>query len=148
MSITSGLPNSIIEGIRDYLSSYDEISGETPIWVQYLGTDPGQFSISPLPGDRTIDEYIDGTKLMVYPFAIESVENADDDPERADTNQFYESLADWLEEQTLARNLPDLPSGKTAEEIKASTWGYLNEFGESGTETYLIQCELIYKQST
>lgn len=138
--------DSIIEGVRAWLREYSELSDGAPVWVQYLGTDPIEYAILPLTGTRIIEEYINGTKTMSYPFALQSMESTADDLARLESAGFYEAFADWLDSQTLAGDLPELPAGKTAEEIQALGWGYLYEEGESQTGIYQIQCELIYKQ--
>jgi hypothetical protein len=138
--------DSIIEGVRAYLREYSELSEDAPVWIQSLGTTPIEYAILPLTGGRVIEEYINGTKLMSYPFAIQSMESTADDLARLESAGFYEALADWLDSQTDAGELPELPSGKTAEEIQALGWGYLYEEGESQTGIYQIQCELIYEQ--
>jgi hypothetical protein len=99
-----------------------------------------------LTGTRVVEEYINGTKVMSYPFAFQSMESTADDLARLESAGFYEAFADWLDSQTDAGSLPELPAGKTAEEIQALGWGYLYEEGESQTGIHQIQCELIYKQ--
>jgi hypothetical protein len=66
--------------------------------------------------------------------------------ERIENSGFYETLADWLEEQTKAGNLPTLDAGKTAESIEAVTWGFVYQQGESATGIYQITCKLVYEQ--
>jgi hypothetical protein len=138
--------DSIIEGVRAYLRTYSELSTDAPVWVQYLGTNPIEYAIIPLTGGRVVEEYINGTRIMSYPFAFQSMESTADDLARLESAGFYEAFADWLDTQTDAGDLPTLPEGKTAEEIEALGWGYLYEEGDSQTGIYQIQCELIYKQ--
>lgn len=138
--------DSIIEGVRAYLRNYSELSTDAPVWVQYLGNDPIEYAILPLTGSRVVEEYINGTRIMSYPFAFQSMESTADDLARLESAGFYEAFADWLDSQTDAGSLPELPTGKTAEEILALGWGYLYEEGDSQTGIYQIQCELLYKQ--
>lgn len=146
MSDEVTLPDSIIEGVRDYLRDYSQLSASAPVWVQYLGPVPIEYAILPLPGGRVVEEYINGSKLMSYPFAFQSMESTADDLARLESAGFYEAFADWLDSQTEAGDLPELPTGKTAEEIQALGWGYLYQEGDSQTGIYQIQCEILYKQ--
>lgn len=141
--------DSVIEGLRTYLLTYTGLDGAAPLWVNYLGVEPVEYAIIPGPGGRIVEEYIDGSKLMNYPFVLELVDSTADDVQRLESQGFFEAFADWLDDQSDAGTLPDdlsLPSGKTADEIHALGWGYLFEEGESSTGIYQIQCELIYEQ--
>jgi len=143
------LPASIIEGLQDYLKAYDGFDSNAPVYVNYLGVTPIEYAIVPGPGARVVEEYIDGSKLMAFPFALELVDSTSDDIQRLESQGFFETFADWLDAQTAAGTLPDelsLPSGKTADEIRAMGWGYLLTEGESQTGIYQIQCELTYEQ--
>jgi hypothetical protein len=143
---THAAPVSILEGVRDFIRDYTGLVENAPVWVQFLGNTPTEYAVLPIAGSRIISEYIDGSSLREYPFALQSMESTLDDVERLETNGFYEAFADWLDEQTEAGNLPDMPEGKTAEEIEALGWGYLSEAGQSGTGIYQVQCRVIYKQ--
>lgn len=136
---------SMIEAVRNYLLTYAGMA-DALIHVDALGKEPIEYAVVPLPGERTITEYLDGKKQREYPFLIQSVFSTADEAERIENSGFYETLADWLEEQTEAENLPDLGTGKTAESINAVTWGFVYEQGESGTGIYQITCKLVYEQ--
>ncbi|MDY6867239.1 MAG: hypothetical protein SVT56_04950 [Chloroflexota bacterium] len=151
MSDYSPPPDSILEGLRDFLVTYTALDDDAPMWVNYLGETPIEYAIVPGPGGRIVEEYIDGSKLMNYPFALELVDSTADDVQRLESQGFFEAFADWLDDQSDAGTLPDdlsLPSGKTADEIHALGWGYLFEEGESSTGIYQIQCQLIYEQDS
>lgn len=137
---------SIIEAIQTYLKSYSNLESGAPVWVDYLGSSPVEYSIQPLPGSIVLESYINGSSLRSYAFAFQSMESTADDLERLGTQGFYEEFAEWLEQQTENEDLPTLDSGKTALSIEATGWGYLYQQGESATGVYQIQCRLEYKQ--
>jgi hypothetical protein len=137
---------SIIEAIQDYIKDCTELDVGAPVWVNYLGNEPVEYSIVPIPGSRILETYLDGSSLRVYPFAFQSVESTADDLERLGTQGFYEAFADWLEEQTTVGNLPVLDYNKQSELLEATGWGYLFQEGESATGIYQIQCQLQYIQ--
>ncbi len=137
---------SIISAIRSYLKDYTGLASGAPVWVDYLGAIPTEYSVVPLAGNKIVEQYVDGSSLREYPFAFRSVESTAADLERLENNGFFEAFADWLESQTEAGNFPTLDSGQTPELIEATGWGYLYEQGNSDTGIYQIQCRLLYKQ--
>ncbi len=137
---------SIIGAIRDYLVGYSGLEEGAPVWVDYLGQNPTEYTVVPIPGNRIIETYLDGSSLREYAFAFRSMESTADDLARIESSSFYESFADWLETQTEAGSLPEMDSGQIAERIEALGWGYLFEQGVSATGIYQVQCRLVYKQ--
>lgn len=137
---------SIIESVQTYIKTYTSLKSGAPVWVDYMGANPTEYSIVPLPGARIIESYITGGSLRSYPFAFQSMESTADDLERLGTQGFFEAFADWLEQQTENEILPTLGAGQTAESIESTGWGYLFQQGESDTGVYQIQCLLTFKQ--
>jgi hypothetical protein len=137
---------SIIGAIQTYLKSYSNLESGAPVWVDYLGSSPVEYSIQPLPGSIVLESYINGSSLRSYAFAFQSMESTADELERLGTQGFYEEFAEWLEQQTENEDLPILDSGKTALSLEATGWGYLYQQGESATGVYQIQCRITYKQ--
>lgn len=138
--------NSIIEGLQAYLKTYAGLKEGAPLWVSYLGNNAVQYDILPLPGNKTIETYINGKELKEFPFAFRSMESTADELARLETIGFYESFSDWLDSQTDAGILPILPEGKTAEAIESLGWGYLYQEGTSATGIYQVQCRLVYEE--
>lgn len=138
---------SIISALKTYIATYSGLTAAAPLLIDVLGKEPTQYAIVPIPGARKVEEYVDGSSKREYPFAIQSMESNGDDAERTAINEFYEALADWFENQTIAGTLPTLAAGKTATDIEALGWGFLQEFGESGTGVYQIQGKLVYEQA-
>ena len=138
---------SLISAVQTYLKTYTSLVANAPLWVDYLNATPTAYSIVPLPGARKLEEHIDGGSIREYPFAFQIMESTADDAIRLDTVEFAEEFADWLESQTLAGVLPTLASGKTADSIEATLWGYLMEQGQSETAIYQINCKLTYDQA-
>ena len=137
---------SLLSAIKTYIGTYTGLVTGAPIWVDYIGPTPTEYSIVPLAGSRVIEEYLDGSSLREYPFALRSVESTAADLERLENNGFYEAFAAWLDTQTEANILPTLAAGQTSELIEALGWGYLFEQGNSETGIYQVQCRLQYKQ--
>lgn len=138
---------SLISSLKTYIATYPGWDDNAALLIDVLGKDPTQYAIVPIPGARIAEEYINGGSKREYPFAIQSMESNSDDSVRQAINEFYENLADWFDSQTLAGVLPSLGSGKSATEIEALGWGFLSEFGESGSGIYQIQAKLTYEQA-
>lgn len=138
---------SLISALHTYLLTYPNWAAGAPFYVDHLGNNPTQYGLFPLPGVPIVENYVNGSSLRQFAFALQSMESIADNAARMSASEFYETLADWLETQTENDNLPKLASGKTAESIEALQSGFLFEFGESGTGIYQIQCRLTYKQN-
>lgn len=137
---------TIISALRTYIATYSALPTGAPLWVDYLGKEPNQYAIIPLPGTRKIEEYINGGSLREFPFAFQFVVSTAAQAERLESNEFSEALATWFDTQTLAGTFPALGTGKTVLEIEATSWGFLLEQGESETGIYQISCRLEYEQ--
>jgi hypothetical protein len=138
---------SLIASLRTYLLTYSGFADGAPLLIDNLGKKHTQYGVMPLPSARILENYIDGSSLRQFTFAIQSMESIADDTARQEAHEFYEAFADWLETQSEAGTLPDLDDGKTAESIEALQSGFLFEFGESGTGIFQIQCRLTYAQN-
>jgi hypothetical protein len=138
---------SIISALRTYILTNTTLSTGAPLWVDYLGKEPDQYAIIPVPGARITERNIDDSTVRDYPFAFQAVVSTAADAERLASNAFFEDFGDWLESQTEAGTLPTLATGKKAIEIQAVSWGFLLEQGDSGTGVYQIQCRLTYEQA-
>jgi len=137
---------TIIEALRTYIAGYSELTTGAPLWVDYLGKEPDQYAIIPLPGARIVEEYIDESSLREFPFALHAMLSTAADAERLQSNGFFEAFAEWLDAQTSTGAFPVLGAGKVVTEIEATSWGFLFEQGESGTGVYQISCRLEYEQ--
>jgi hypothetical protein len=135
---------SILEGVRAFVATY---TGNDPLNVDYLGTAIPGYSIVSLPGGGWIEggRYLNGGGMKEFLFAVQSKQSTADELERMDNNGFFEAFSDWLDTQTEAGTLPELPSGKTAEVIETVGAGFLYEHGVSDTGTYQVTCRLEYE---
>lgn len=138
---------SLISAVKTYLLTYTGLETGAPLWVNYLNEQPTGYSIVPLPGQRTVEDYIDGSSLREFPFAFQIMASTADEAARLDNIAFGETFSAWLEAQTKAGTLPTLESGKVSFSVEATQWGHLFQQGDSGTGIYQISCRLIYEQS-
>ena len=136
---------SIIESIRDYMLTFPGLH-EGDLCIDFLGTEPEQCSLEPVPCDPIYRKYTDGGALKQYLFVFASREYYSADVEQCAANQaFYEDFAAWVRSQNDAGNLPDLGTGKDAFSLEVLTSGYA--FSEDAkTARYQIQLRLIYEE--
>jgi hypothetical protein len=137
---------TIISAVKTFMKTYPALESGSLVLVDYIGQPIG-YSIIPLPNQRIIEKYIDGSSVREFQFAFQTAKSTADELERLDSAEFHEDLMDWFEEQTEEETLPDLGAGKTAEIIEAINWGYLYEQGTSDTGIYQIICRLEYRQA-
>jgi hypothetical protein len=137
---------SVLENVRTFLMTYSGLKYGAPFSVDFLGSNPPQYSIQSLPGERVLEWYVDDSSLRVFPFALQWMGSTADHIERINNDAFAETFADWLETQWRAGTMPTLGTGKTSHQIEATSWGYLEDQGQSETGVYMILCRLIYKQ--
>jgi len=149
---------SVLSAVKSYLQGYiDEADEDRPVWVNHLREEPVDYAIVPLGGGRKVSTYVHGNSgLREFTFAFQSSRFTADEAERVGNIEFFETLAQWLDDQTEAGTLPDLDPGEdetgyvsnglTALEIEALGFGYLFEQGESSTGVYQIQCRLEYSK--
>jgi hypothetical protein len=138
---------SMIESVRTYIKDYTALGDNAPVWVAYLGVSAGQYDVLPVAGGKVIETYINDTRLCEYPFAFRGMESTADELARLENYGLFEAFSEWLDQQTMADDLPTLDGGKTAEAIEATGWGYLFQEGQSATGVYQILCRLIYKEN-
>ena len=136
---------SIIESIRDYMLTFPGLH-EGDLCIDFLGAEPEQCSLEPVPCDPIYRKYTDGGALKQYLFVFASREYYSADVEQCAANQaFYEDFAAWVRSQNDAGNLPDLGTGKDAFLLEVLTSGYA--FSEDAkTARYQIQLRLIYEE--
>lgn len=91
-----------------------------------LGTDAIEYAIQTSSFDPIISKFVDGTSYRQYQFYFNSMEYYDmDRVQEIENSAFYEKFAEWIEEQNKAGNLPVLPEGMEADELRAQSPGYI-----------------------
>ena len=137
---------TIVESVKDFILTCPLLSELKRLNIDFLPEDPDTYSIESVPAPEVIKTYLDGSteRQFVFVFAArffysEEVRN------NIENSGFYESFAEWLEEQTEAENFPELTGGRTPSKIEAMSSGYLYDIaGDFNNARYQIQCRLIY----
>lgn len=137
---------TIIEAIREYMARCPLLR-DGILNVEYLGAKPTEYVIESVPTPGIVRKYADGSALKEYLFLFASREYFGGEVlYNLENSGFYERLADWIREQNKKRALPQLASGKTAQEISVVSSGYLFDSTEESAR-YQIQLRLLYYEA-
>lgn len=139
----ASVTRSIINSMVDYMMKCPFLK-DGAFRMDAIGDEATEYSINIGTFAPVIETYIDGSSDRRYVLEFNSREEYDLDRQQNIANStFYEDLADWIDEQNAAGNLPVMPKGCHPETIQALSSGFLfNEEGE--TARYQIQIELTY----
>lgn len=135
------MPESIIEGIRQYIAGCPLMAefDSKRRHIDWTDADCDNYGIYP-DSDSLKDEYIDGTQVRQYACQITIRKFSKQDAERLKNNEFLERLQRWFDKS----ELPELPEDCTAREIRAEN-AMLAELDIAGKYgTYLIQIIMEY----
>jgi hypothetical protein len=138
---------TLISAVKTFMATFPSLESGALILTDHIGAQPIQYSIQPLPGQRIVEQYIDGVTVREFPFVFQTVKSTADELERIETSGFLEALMDWFEQKTIDGELPALAANQTARTIEAVSWGFLYEQGVSDTGIYQIVVSLRYGQT-
>lgn len=138
----------MIDSIKDYLESCELFEKIEDINVDYQDSQPDNFSINTIPENRLINEDVIGNKYMQYSFTLTSRVYTATDLDRIENLHFLDSLADWIYEQSEAKNLPTLPKeNQIADELIVTSNAYLySNDAEAQNGVYQMQFKLYYRE--
>lgn len=134
----------IIDSIRDYMLDCPVLDAYAKLNVDFLGTQPTEYTIDSQPTTSIVKQYVDGSAIKQFVFVFGSREYYGPDVlQNIENSGFYEELSEWFDKQSKIGNLPTLKNGKKAIKIEALTTGYLFDATEDNAR-YQIQARLIY----
>ena len=131
----------MIEKIRQYLIDNKIIDDDCRINVDFLGEEPTEFAIVPIPVDPIIEKYVDGSSLRQYQFQLLSCKNYGADVMQNMANSsYFESLYELIEENNNKGLLPDIQG---IESIECLNNGTILD-ATTNTVKYSIQMKITY----
>lgn len=99
----------MIAEIRDFIKSLSVISSFSKINVDFLGEKPTEYVIEPIPTERVIKKYVDGSTLNQYVFQFGSREYYSSDViENMQKSEFYEQFENCINWHNREGILPDI----------------------------------------
>ena len=136
----------IIESLRDYISTFPNLSEGCCLLIDYLGDKAVEYTVEAVPCNPIYKEYVDGGKVKQFLFVFASREYFEADINTCIANlHFYEEFEEWIEDNNEAGTFPDLGENKTTVSIEVLTRGYALSADEE-TARYQIQLRLIYEE--
>lgn len=134
----------IIEAIREYFIKCPYLSELSPVNVDYLGENVGEYTIDGLPTATTLKEYVDGAKLKSFDFTIGSRNSFGPDfIEQIENRKTYSKIESWIDDNNKNGIYPFLGEDKIPVRIDITTSGYLFA-SDVDTARYQIQAKLLY----
>ena len=134
---------SIIEGLADYFLQCP-LLGDGVFRVDALGSDPVEYALESAITSPILKKYVDGSSIRQYQFNFNSREAYSMDRILAIQNEsFYEDFCNWVEEQSMIGNLPEMPEGCEAQALTVLTPGFMLD-ATMENAFYQVQLQLQY----
>ena len=112
--------------------------------IDYLGSDADEYSIEKISCEPVIKQYIDGSTIRQYQFALTSIKFYDSNYSiNMENNDFYELFEQWIKKQNDANNFPDIEGAYAIEVTQDSSL----ETKETDTAKYQIQLRVLYRRN-
>ena len=135
--------NSIIEGLTDYFLQCPLLK-DGVFRVDALGSGPVEYALETGMTSPVVRTYVDGSSVRQYQFNFNSREAYSMDRILAIQNEsFYEDFCNWVEEQSMIGNLPEMPEGCEAQALTVLTPGFMLD-ATMENAFYQVQLQLQY----
>ena len=132
-----------MEGLTDYFLQCPFLK-DGVFRVNALGSDPVEYALESAITSPVLKKYIDGSSIRQYQFNFNSREAYSMDRIMAIQNEsFYEDFCNWVEEQSLSGNLPEMPKGCEAQELTVLAPGFMLDASMTNA-FYQVQLQLKY----
>ena len=137
---------NIMEAGRKFLRTYPPLA-EGKLHVDFLPEEAQSYSVEAVPAKEIVRCYVDGSTVRQFLFVVASREFFGDKiSQQLDNLSFYGDFSEWLREQTMAGNLPNLGEGRKVMLMEATTSGYAMA-AEASMARYQIQCRMEFFQT-
>lgn len=131
----------MIEKIRQYFIDNNIIDDKSRINVDFLGDNPTEFALEPIPVNPILEEYLNGSSLRQFQFQLLSCNDYGADVMQNMANStYYEELYDLIEEKNKQGILPMI---KGIDSIECLNSGGILDAG-TNTARYSIQMRITY----
>ena len=109
-----------------------------------LGSEPVEYALATGMTSPVVRTYVDGSSIRQYQFNFNSREAYSMDRILAIQNEsFYENFCNWVEEQSMIGNLPEMPEGCEAQALTVLTPGFMLD-ATMENAFYQVQLQLQY----
>lgn len=137
---SAAIMNSVVEFFKDC----ELLNEDGTFSVDMLPEQGLHYAFSYVPSTRIRKRYVNGGSQRQFNFTLSSNETVDQETlYNLQNSALYDTLADWVEEQNKAGNLPVMPEGMRAKEMTVTIPGHI-ESTNGKTARYAIQMQLVY----
>lgn len=140
----------IVDALRDWFRECPALKKENRFGVDHLSADPTEYAIYMTPS--SLASYVDVTgEVVVESDQVQNFTFASREKHPADVLQalenhgFYDDVINWIIQQNMEKNFPDISSGKIIS-IMPSMTQYLFEAG-TNSGRYQISCKMKYRRT-
>lgn len=134
----------IVDKIIDFIGQCPFLDEMTPVKADYCNEDAISYCVETSAKAKELETYIDGSKVLQLAFVFSSKEVMSDyDDVNIENAIFYEKFSDWVEEQNIAGNLPQLEGKLSSISVTVVSHGYVVQ-SEADRGRYEIQMKLKY----
>ena len=136
---------NLLNAMAQWLGTCPLLDGQR-LNANYLGPEPLEYALIEAPTTPVLAQYLDGSSLRQKAVALTAVQDYSPDLlQQLAASGFWGDLADWVEAQSEAGQLPDLGPGRGAVSVAVTaTHAVLQATAQ--TARYQIQLQLIYDQ--
>ena len=133
----------MIEKIRQYFIDINVLDEKCKINIDFLGNEPVEYVIEPIPTEKIFKKYIDGSYTEQFEFQLASRESYGQDVlTNMQNNLFYENLSNVINRLNKNKILPKIEGIQKIEILNQGTI----QNGGLDTAKYSIQMRIeIYK---
>lgn len=142
------MSESAIESIRQWFRGCPLLTGER-VGVNYIGEKPTSFAVIASPSSIVTHQNVLGEDVpndeQQLNFSLAATDSYGADiAANASTQKLYDDIVQWILDQNIARNLPQIPVGKVRS-ITPTLTAYPSQVG-ADTAVYRIQLKVIYRR--
>lgn len=131
----------MIEQIRQYFIDNNIIDEECRINVDFLGEEPTEFALEPIPVNPILERYVNGDSLRQFQFQLLSCQDYGSDVMQNMANStYYEKLYTLIEDNNKKKILPKIDG---IDSIECLNSGGILDAG-TNTARYSIQMRITY----
>ena len=119
--------------------------GNVAFSIEYLGAEAVQFSLEATPTAPVLEQFFLGSRRVRNYVLASRMEYSPEVVQQAANSSFWDDFAAWVEQQSDARQLPQLSEGKRAEKVVCLSPGYIMS-QDANSCRFQIQLQLQYYQ--
>lgn len=134
----------VVDKIIDFISMCPFLDEMTPVKADYCNEDAVSYCVETSAKSKLLETYVDGSQILQLSFVFSSKEVMSDyDNVNIENTIFYEKFSDWVEEQNIIGNLPQLEGRLSSISVTVVSHGYIVQ-SEADRGRYEIQMNLKY----